>query len=367
MKRQLLVLGGYGGVGKAMCRVLLQHTPHAVCVGGRNIQKANAFAAQLNQEFSGREVTARAIDASDPKSMETGFVGVDLVIVTASIPDAIEKVARAAVSARVDTLDILVRGDVVDRLRKFEHEIRKHKLIFITQAGFHPGLVAPCIRFGQSQFDSYEEARVYMAMDPVFEQPSSVQEIFYELIEGNSQVLDDGVWRKADHKDAVDVQFSEAFGQKTCYPLQMQELYGLEQELGLRSAGVYAAGFSRFIDHFIFPLSIIIGKISKSWSQRFSSWLLYQNIKERFDKSPRVEFRLEANGIQGGLKQQYRFGFEYEDAFRLTALAVLACLNQYFDRSIPRPGLYLMGQIVDEQRLITDLERMGVPMLEPVS
>jgi saccharopine dehydrogenase (NAD+, L-lysine-forming) len=38
----------------------------------------------------------------------------------------------------------------------------------------------------------------------------------------------------------------------------------------------------------------------------------------------------------------------------------VACLLQYLEGSIARPGLWLMGQAVDPVRLVEDMERMGV-------
>ena len=50
----MLILGGYGGAGKALAELLLKETKLRVFIGGRNHAKAEAFASELNARFSGQ-------------------------------------------------------------------------------------------------------------------------------------------------------------------------------------------------------------------------------------------------------------------------------------------------------------------------
>ncbi|MEO0332604.1 MAG: hypothetical protein AAF223_13145, partial [Bacteroidota bacterium] len=188
-----------------------------------------------------------------------------------------------------------------------------------------------------------------------------------ELVHQDAQILEDGRWRKATYRDALTVQFSKNFGAKKCFPLQIREIYGLEEELGLRQAGVYASGFSPFIDNFVFPLAMLIGFVSKRASQRIASKLLHLSTKDHRKNRPKVEFRLDAEGIKNGKKRTVTLTVVSDDAFNLTSLVVLAGLNQYFNGVLAEPGLYLMGQVVDETKLFADLRRMGVQVEEATS
>jgi saccharopine dehydrogenase (NAD+, L-lysine-forming) len=50
----------------------------------------------------------------------------------------------------------------------------------------------------------------------------------------------------------------------------------------------------------------------------------------------------------------------HPDGFEFSAIPVLACLRQYLDGSIARPGVWLMGEVVEPKRLFADMERMEV-------
>ncbi len=357
----ILVIGGYGGVGRPLSRLLLSQTIHNVTISGRNGRRAKEYAELLAKDFPGR-ISSTWVDARDENNLNSAMKDMDLAIITATVPDEMDKIARAAIKNHCDLLDILVRGDVVDRLEPFKEEVRKEGIVVITQAGFHPGMIAPFIRLASKEFDTFEKARVSMSMDAVFETPTSLHEILYEMHDYSAQVFDDGKWRKASYKDLISTQFSTNFGVRKCYPLEMREIYPLQTQFNLKELGVYVAGFGIYIDYFVFPLVFLLSYISRSLSQKVGGQLIYQYTRRSKRKVPRVELKLETEGVCDKKARNLDWYLYHPDGYILTAIAVIACLKQYVDKSIASPGIHLMGTVVDEQRLFTDLKKMGLSM-----
>jgi hypothetical protein len=50
----------------------------------------------------------------------------------------------------------------------------------------------------------------------------------------------------------------------------------------------------------------------------------------------------------------------HPDGYQFTAIPVAACLLQYLDGSIRKPGLWTQANLVDPARFFRDVERMGV-------
>jgi hypothetical protein len=50
---------------------------------------------------------------------------------------------------------------------------------------------------------------------------------------------------------------------------------------------------------------------------------------------------------------------KHDDVYEFTAMPVAAFLVQYLDGSAKKPGLWMMGHLVDPERFVGDLERMG--------
>ena len=68
----------------------------------------------------------------------------------------------------------------------------------------------------------------------------------------------------------------------------------------------------------------------------------------------RVALKVEARGQLA----QVEASIEHEDGYELTAIPVIAFLLQY--NQIRKPGLHMMGHLVEPDRLFDDMQRMGV-------
>ncbi len=364
MGKKVIILGGYGGVGKVLSRELLRYTDADITISGRNPERCESLAGNLGKEFPGRNIQSVFADATSRDSLVAALKDMDLLIVAATVPDNVATIAEAAIETGTDMVDILVRGDVVDTLSGYRDAIVSNNRIFITQAGFHPGLPAPLIKYARHQFDEYHTANVVMVMNSRFEKPESTHEIIHEIGASDSRILKNGIWRKSTYRDAIEIEFSDDFGKRKCYPLQMKEVYPLAKELGIRNMGVYSAGFNAFVDNIVFPLTMLVQSLKKGMGTRLCGRLMHWGINRYFDGKPGVEFRLVADGIKDGHRRGYVVNCRSADAFEFTALSVIACLKQYLDGAIDRPDLYLMGNIVDEIRIIDDLRKMGVRISE---
>lgn len=362
--KHYLILGGYGGVGRCLARHILATMPARLTIAGRSLERAEAFAEELKKAYPDRSIHAASADASDLAGLQKAFRGVDMVIVAATTPDSIATIAEAALQAGADMMDILVRGDVVEQLQPFQERLIASGRVFITQAGFHPGLPAPFIRYASDRFDSYETANILMTMNAIFERPSSTYEIIHEVGQGEARILKNGNWQKAGYRDAITTEFAPPFGRRVCFPLQMQEIYSLKDELGLQEMGVYSSGFNWFVDNLVFPLVMGLSAIKKGMGLHLAGFLMHKGILFFSENRPGVEFRLEATGLRHGLPTRYRITARYPDAFEFTSLAVIACLRQYASRTTNVPGLFLMGNFVQPKRIIGDLRLLGVEIEE---
>jgi saccharopine dehydrogenase (NAD+, L-lysine-forming) len=76
-----------------------------------------------------------------------------------------------------------------------------------------------------------------------------------------------------------------------------------------------------------------------------------------------VALKVEAKGMKNGQQAQVQVRIEHADGYELTAIPVVAFLLQYIDRSARQPGVHLMGQIAEPNRLFADMQRMGARII----
>jgi saccharopine dehydrogenase-like NADP-dependent oxidoreductase len=357
---RILVLGGYGGTGRVFCRYLLKETGFDVIVAGRDRRKAEELAETLKRDFAPERVSPRHVDASDSNSLREGFRGIDFVLVAATTTRFAKAIAEAALEAHIDYLDIYYEQSVYPFLESLKNRITESGQCFITQAGFHPGLPAVFVRKGAAYFDTYDSAIIALAMNTRIEKPESVCEIIDSIADYKSDVFKGGQWRRATYKDAVKIDFGSPFGAKSCFPLEMVEIRRIPEMYPLKEVGVYAAGFNWFVDYILFPLIMLSQKIRKGSLRHFWANAFVWGVNHMSRPDEAVVFVLHAVGDKGGTQREIEIRSEHRSAYDFTVIPVIATLKQYADGSIKKPGLWMMGHIVDPDRLFGDMEQMGV-------
>jgi saccharopine dehydrogenase (NAD+, L-lysine-forming) len=231
----------------------------------------------------------------------------------------------------------------------------------IGEAGFHPGLPAVLVRYAASRMERMERAVVGSVIRIDWRAVSStlskatVEEIVSLTRDFCSESFRDGRWRRARWGGAGDVlrmDFGHGFGRQPCVPWLMPEMRPLPDLYPtLRHTGFYVGGFNWFTDWFVLPAAAVAARISPAAARQMSHVLAWS--LRTFSKPPYgTILRLECDG---GWLSLY-----HADGYVFTAVPVAACVLQWLDGTIRRPGVHMMAHAVDPARLLRDMERLGI-------
>ena len=361
--KTILILGGYGATGKPLARHLLQQTDTRLVLAGRHIEKAHALADVLNKEFKGGRVEAAFVDAADGATLRKALVGIDLLLNAAPTTAYTEDVIRTALEAGVDYVDIQIGEQKLATLRSCAAEIEKAGLCFITEAGFHPGLPAAMVRLAGEEFDVLEKAVTagYLNIGPGAKYTDAVDELMEEFKHYRSQVFKGGKWINPGAWEMRKVNFGGEVGIKQCASMFFEELGEIPAMFpGLSETGFYISGSHWFADWVIYPIAMLGLKIAPRRGIRPLGRLVWWGMT-RIPKPPyTVILKVEAEGIKDSKRKGLEISVSHADGYELTAIPVVAMLKQVLDGSARKPGLWMMGYLVDPQRLFRDMEQMGV-------
>jgi hypothetical protein len=360
-----LILGGYGLAGRELAHFVLQETGARVILAGRSLEKATGACTGLNERFTGERVSARQANAADPASLARAFADVDMVLVASSTVAYTRQVVQAALAAGIDYLDIQYGPERIPVLQSFAAEIERAGLCFITEAGFHPGLPSAMVRYLAPQLDKPESILIGSVINQEGGLPytSAVDELVGQFRDYSADVFVDSHWRKADlsgTRDYLTMDFGPPFGRKPCVPLPLEEMRSVPDMFpSLQRCGFYIAGFNWFSDWVVTPLIMVVLRI---WPQRGigpMGRLLCWSTRA-FARPPYgIVLRGEACGQKDGQPAVKTLVVGHNDGYALTAIPVVAYLLQYLDGSARLPGLHMMGHVLDPQRLLRDMQRMG--------
>jgi len=367
-EKTILILGGYGNTGKLISHLLLQESDARLVLAGRTIENADAAAAQLNSRFEGGRVYAAYADASDVVSLSKALEGVDFLIVASSSSEYAEQVARTALEVGVDYLDIQYSTEKNAALKALAGEIKDSGHCFITDGGFHPGLPAALIRFVAQFFDQLKTAIVGSVIKvdwaSLTMSDSTVYEFMEEISDFEALVFKEGQWKKArmlGMMDYIVMDFGDDFRKQYCVPMFLEEMRLIPDMFpSLSKTGFFVGGFNWFVDWVIFPISMLGLRLFPHAAKKPLRELMKWGLNT-FSKPPYgTVLKVEARGEKESKDKAVNVSIHHEDGYMLTAIPVVACLLQYLDGSLRKPGLWTQANIVEPNRLITDIERLGV-------
>ncbi|MEA3336942.1 MAG: saccharopine dehydrogenase NADP-binding domain-containing protein [Chloroflexota bacterium] len=366
--QNILILGGYGNTGWPIAELLLQETDYRVVVAGRNQEKAEIAAAALNSRFGGDRAATAVVDAANAESLRQAMTDVGLVVVASSTAEYVENVATAALIAGIDYCDVQYATAKLGVLQGMAERIQAEGRCFITDGGFHPGLPAALVRYIAPRFDQLDSARVGSVIKIDWSglefSPATMKEMLTEFLDFELLEFKEGEWRKASWWSMwkpLTMDFGPPFDRQYCVPMFLEEMRSLpERYPSLHETGFFVGGFNWFVDWIVMPVGLPLLKLSPDRMARPVGNVMEWGLR-RFSRPPYgTLLKLEAEGLSAGKRQRIDLTLSHPDGYLFTAIPMVACLLQYLDRSARRPGLWLQAHIVEPERMMADMERLGI-------
>jgi len=158
----VLIVGGSGRIGAACASLLARDKlVSGLIIGARNLGLARKVAKDL-----GRKATAVRLDVEDRAGLASAASRCDLIVNTAG-PDfrMALPVARAAVEAGVDCVDISADGGPVEKLLALDNRAKRSSVTLVTGIGHTPGLTNLLMQHAARNLDSVMDVRACVWWD----------------------------------------------------------------------------------------------------------------------------------------------------------------------------------------------------------
>jgi len=356
--KTIAILGGYGRAGQAIARHLVNETDVQLLILGRDLQHAQETAEKLNAGPASSRAQGLSVNARDGEALKLVLQDADIVINCVRTAGFVEIVVKAALAAKTDLIDITLNPREIhqgcDRQR---NEIVGQGRCFIMDAGIIPGMPSALVGYAVARLGVVRKAAVGELMRFREWPREAIAEFLEDLhnLSWGSRIYQDGGWRRPRRGGKREMDFGPPLGVQTCYPYKLPELDGLPERHRLEELGMYSAGFGHWVTDTLFMVMFLLKVGRRGRGAKLGARALDWAFR-RFCRPPfGLCLKLEAESADG---QRLEVILSHQDGYEATAIPVVSCLLQWLDGSIKKPGVWIMGQLVEPVRLLTDMARM---------
>ncbi len=154
----VLVLGGYGNFGSYICRALAQDENIHLLIGGRSLEKAQRFAAEIGlPERRGQYIDAEVTTLAS----ELRGQGVHTVIHTAGpFQEQDYRVAQACIEAGCNYIDLADARDFVAGISALDYAARTAEVLVVSGASTLPALSSAVVDILKPEFRRIDAIRL---------------------------------------------------------------------------------------------------------------------------------------------------------------------------------------------------------------
>jgi saccharopine dehydrogenase (NAD+, L-lysine-forming) len=182
----------------------------------------------------------------------------------------------------------------------------------------------------------------------------TIREFADELARYDARLLADGRWVRG-WRHARRFDFGPDVGRVTCAPMYLAELADAHAALpDVRDLGFFVAGFGPVVDYGVMPVASALARMGRV-GRSLAGTLLAFGLRRFGSTAGPCRVLLEATAADG---RTLALIWSADDGYVLTAAPVVATLLQWDEAR--RPGVVAQATMVDPERLVDDMEHLGV-------
>ena len=364
VSKRVLLVGATGYAGNKLASYLLKETGATVILAGRSRAKLDDLQSGLRQQDLAHRLEVLELDAANLDSAALDDFDL-LVNATAEGPHN-ARLIQACLDHRADWIDMQMNNELLNPPPVLRESIESAGRCFVIQAGFHPGIIAPLVRYACQQMDVMDRAIVGSVIRDKTGLPytSGFSELVASFRDYKGEMYIDGQWQKLRYEGYPKLEFEYGFGELLSYPVEMTELRRLTELMpDLKKTGFFVAGFNWFADYLITPLIMLSSRIAPRQTEASLGRLLSWSTK-RFSRPPYgTVVQVDAEGQRDSRSVSLRLSLFHEDTYVLTAVPTVAMIKQMLNGKV-QPGIHLMGLCCDPVQLLEDIERTEVSITQ---
>ena len=180
----ILIVGGYGMVGRAIAERLALPFPSRVVIAGRNLDKAQTCAAEIGHGAMGRAV--------DIFSEDAGGALEDVALVVVCLDQDNTRFVELCLSRGIHYVDVSANYDFLARIEALDDLAKRAGATAMLSVGFAPGLTNMMAARARDAMDQIERLDIFLLQGLGDHHGEAALAWFFENLDAAYEVMEDG-------------------------------------------------------------------------------------------------------------------------------------------------------------------------------
>lgn len=238
MKRDIVVIGGYGQVGQVVCRELGALYPGKVYAAGRSYSKAKRFS-----DATGGNVLPLQLDVNE-RLPAAVFREAALVVMCLDVRHT--GVVQACVDHGVDYIDITADYSAMASIEK----LRAAESTVVLSVGLAPGITNMLVKRGKQKLDTVLQADIYVLLGLGEAHGRAAIEWTLDNLAADFSVVEQGAARQtASFSEGKKTRFPDPFGRRTAYRFNFSDQHVIPRTLHIPAVSTRLCFDSALVTH----------------------------------------------------------------------------------------------------------------------
>ena len=350
---KILIVGGYGGAGKSISRLLASYDQYEIITAGRTLAKALKHTEHLQNEFPGGVFKAIEVDINNREKLTDIIREVQLVIVAVPLDyqNSLSLIDAVLKSKNAHYIDLSPGKEKHLAFSEMKQAIDASRHLFILDAGFEPGVPGFMARWALSELDKPEE----LLIEGVYRDPEIPDGGIKDIIRHNepAYILKNGTLKKASPFKMKITEFPQGFGKAISVPIWMPELQSIPTKYNLKSMAYYHSGINGLANIIMLSWQMIFNKfLPMRIGVSLFRWAIQNFTKKPFGGVIRVSTK------SPHLKREITIS--HNELYEATAIPVVATARLILKKVPDQFGFFLMGEWVPKNEFLHNLQALGM-------
>jgi len=351
MEGKILVVGGYGVVGRMIAMELGDLFPGRVIVAGRCYHRAEELAKTM-----GMKLIPMELDVNDTKTTTALPEDVRLVIMCLDSPDA--SFARNCLHQGIHYVDISASYDLLSRVESLDSVAKEHSVTAVISVGLAPGLTNLLAAHCKSRLEQVECADIFVLLGLGEAHGEAAIRWTIENLNSTFSIRENGKNRFVSSlADGKRTRFPHESNSRMAYRFNFPDQRVIPGTLGIPSVSTWFCLDSALMTN-LFALLSKLGLLRLLHLKPVREAAIRLFKRYRFGSGVFV-VKVDARGKMGEKEISCQCTVNGRGEARCTALIASHVAAHLFSEQFP-PGVHHIEQLFEPARIIAMLQEKGM-------